>query len=85
VFAITTRKRDRNGDPSLMPGLNYVVAAVRTPWETGAVRVIHVTGADPHWSIGQPVDLVNASTGLRLGKYEVVAGYSGSAPIWDLP
>lgn len=64
-FAITTRKRDRNGDPSLMPGLNYVVAAVRTPWESGVVRVIHVTGADPHWSIGQPVDLVNASTGLR--------------------
>jgi len=85
VFAITTRKRDRNGDPSLMPGLNYVVAAVRTPWEPGAVRVIHVTGTDPRWRVGQLVDLANASTGLRLGQYEVIAGHSGKSTIWDLP
>lgn len=85
MFAIATRKRDRNGDPSLMPGLNYVVAAVRTPWEPGAIRVIHVTGTDPRWRVGQLVDLVNASTGLRLGQYEVIAGHSGKATIWDFP
>jgi len=83
-FPITTRKRDRNGDPRIMDGLNYVVISVRTPWPPGAVRVIHVTGEDPAWRVGQLVDLVNESTGLNLGRYEVVAGHSGRAPIWDL-
>jgi hypothetical protein len=36
---------------------------VRTPWEPGAIRVIHVTREDPCWSPGQQVDLVNQSTG----------------------
>ena len=84
LFGITTRKRDRNGDPAQMPGVNYVVTAVRTPWQPGVIRVIDVTGADPRWRVGQLVDLVNASTGLRLGQYEVVAGHRGRAPVWDL-
>lgn len=67
-----------------MPGLNYVVAAVRTPWEPGAIRIIHVTGTDPRWHPGQLVDLINAATGLRLGQYEVRAAHTGRAPIWDL-
>jgi hypothetical protein len=67
-----------------MPGVNYVVTAVRTPWEPGAVRVIHVTREDPRWSPGQQVDLVNQSTGLKLGTYEVKAGHSGKETIWDL-
>jgi hypothetical protein len=85
VFGITTRKRDRAGELALMPGRNYVITAVRTPWEPGAIRIIHVTGTDPRWHTGQLVNLINASTGLRLGQYEVVAGHSGKATIWDLP
>lgn len=84
LFPITTRKRDRNGDPRIMNGLNYVVISERTPWPPGAVRVIHVTGKDPGWRVGQLIDLVNESTGLKLERYEVVAGHSGRAPIWDL-
>ena len=66
-----------------MDGLNYAVISARTPWPPGAVRVIHVTGDDPGWRAGQLVDLVNERTGLKLGRYEVMAGYSGTAPIWD--
>jgi hypothetical protein len=84
LFPIATRQRDRYGDPSLMAGVNYVVKAVRTPWEPGAIRLIHVTGQDPDWEIGELVDLVNGNTGLKLGRYEVIAGHSGRATIWDL-
>jgi hypothetical protein len=84
LFPITTRQRDRFGDPTLMAGINYVVKAVRTPWEPGVIRVIHVTGQDPEWRVGELVDLVNSNTGLKLGRYEVIAGYSGRATIWHL-
>ncbi len=85
LFGVTTRKRDRTGDLTLMPGRNYVIVGVNTPWKPGAIRIIHVTGTDPDWRTGEIVNLINASTGLRLGQYEVVAGHSGKATIWDLP
>jgi len=84
LIPIATRQRDRYGDPSVMGGINYVIKAVQTPWEPGAIRVVHVTGEDPGWRAGDLVDLVNGNTGLKLGRYEVISGYSGRATIWDL-
>jgi hypothetical protein len=83
-YPVTTRRRDRTGDPRSMPGRNYVVTAVATPWEPGAIRIIHVTGRDPAWQAGQHVDLVNQVTGQKLGRYEVTAAHHGTASIWDL-
>jgi hypothetical protein len=28
--------------------------------------------------------LVNGNTGLKLGRYEMISGYSGGATTWDL-
>jgi hypothetical protein len=84
LFPITTRQRDRFGYLNTMGGVNYVAKAMLIRWEPGAIRLIHVTGQDPGWRVGQLVDLINEMTGLKLGRYVVSAGYSGRATIWDL-
>ncbi len=35
-------------------------------------------------AVSQLVDLVSEMTGLKLDRYEVISGYSGTAAIWDL-
>src|SRR5258708_6378484 len=54
----------------------FATHTVQAPWEPGAIRVIHVTDRDPGWQVGELV-LVNGNTGLKLGRYQVIAGYSG--------
>jgi hypothetical protein len=49
------------------------------------VPVLRVTSEDPGWRPDDLVDLVNGDTGLKLGGYEVISGYSGRATTWDLP
>jgi hypothetical protein len=84
AFPITTRERDWTGNASTMTGTDYIVTAVTTPRKRGAIRIIHDTGRDPHWSVGQLVELVNQATGLKLGSYEMTAGHTDTATIWDL-